>query len=62
MEDITYKPIGSIRTPFKQLEGMPIQPSGARGIRGTIKVDPEYVEGLKDLEGFSHIFLVYHFH
>ena len=41
---------------------MPIQPSGARGIEGTIELDSKYVNGLKDIEGFSHIILIYHFH
>lgn len=41
---------------------MPIQPSGATGIRGTVKMYPEFVGGLKDLEGFSHVILIYHFH
>ncbi len=41
---------------------MPIQPSGAKGVRGHIEVFPEFVEGLKDLDGFSHITLLYHFH
>ncbi len=41
---------------------MPIQPLAAKGIRGFIKLLPEYTEGLKDLEGFSHITLIYHFH
>lgn len=62
MDNITYKPIGIIRTPFKSREGMPIQPSGAKGVQGTIKIEKEYVGGLKDLEGFSHIILLYHFH
>ena len=62
MEDIKYKPIGSIRTPFKKQAGMPIQPSGAQGVRGTIKIKKDYIGGLKDLEGFSHIILIYHFH
>ncbi|MFH2012909.1 MAG: tRNA (N6-threonylcarbamoyladenosine(37)-N6)-methyltransferase TrmO [Pseudomonadota bacterium] len=59
---IELKPIGIIHTPFKKKEGMPIQPSGAAGIHGTVDVFPEYHEGLKDLEGFSHIILLYHFH
>ena len=41
---------------------MPIQPSSALGIEGWIEIDPPYVEGLKDLEGFSHLILVYYFH
>jgi len=62
MKEIKYKPIGIIRSPFKDITGMPIQPTGARGITGTVEVEPEYADGLKDIEGFSHIILVYHFH
>ena len=59
---IELKPIGIINTPFTKPEGMPIQPTGAAGIRGTIDLFDEYHAGLKDLEGFSHIMLLYHFH
>ncbi len=62
MQEIRYRPIGVIHSPFKQTKGMPIQPAGARGVAGTVEVIPEYGDGLKDLEGFSHIFLLYHFH
>jgi tRNA-Thr(GGU) m(6)t(6)A37 methyltransferase TsaA len=62
MQEIVYRPIGVIHSPFKQTKGMPIQPPGARGVAGTIEVNPEYGDGLKDLDGFSHIFLLYHFH
>jgi tRNA-Thr(GGU) m(6)t(6)A37 methyltransferase TsaA len=62
MDSITYRPIGIISTPFKNKAGMPIQPSGAIGVRGTIKISADYIAGLKDLEGFSHIILIYHFH
>ena len=41
---------------------MPIQPSGAKGITGTIEISPAFIEGLKDLDGFSHIMLIYNFH
>lgn len=62
MREIIYKPIGVIRTPFKSPVGVPIQPSAGRGVKGLVEVFPEYAEGLKDLEGFSHIILIYHFH
>ena len=62
MQEIRYRPIGVIHSPFKETKGMPIQPAGAKGVAGTIEVIPEYGDGLKDLEGFSHIFLLYHFH
>lgn len=59
---IHFNSIGTIHTPHKKTAGMPIQPSGAKGVKGTIKIKPEYADGLKDLEGFSHIILIYHFH
>jgi len=59
---IVFQPIGIIHSPFQQIEGMPIQPAGAAGVQGSVEVFPEYSQGLQDLEGFSHIFLLYHFH
>lgn len=59
---IEYQHIGIIHSPFTRLDGMPIQPAGAVGIEGTVKIYPEYEAGLKDLDGFSHIILLYHFH
>ena len=62
MNEITYKPIGVIHSPFKEPKGTPIQPAAAKGINGTVEIFPEYAEDLKDIEGFSHIILLYHFH
>jgi tRNA-Thr(GGU) m(6)t(6)A37 methyltransferase TsaA len=59
---IIYEPIGVVRSPFKEPKGTPIQPPSAEGVVGTVEVFPEYAEGLKDLDGFSHIILLYHFH
>ncbi|GKT10839.1 tRNA (N6-threonylcarbamoyladenosine(37)-N6)-methyltransferase TrmO [Desulforhabdus sp. TSK] len=59
---IDYEPIGTIHSPFKEIAGMPIQPVGARGVVGYIELLPHLQAGLKDLEGFSHIFVLYHFH
>ncbi len=62
MKKIVYQPIGTIHSPFQTVQGMPIQPAGAKGVQGTIEINPEYVDGLQDLKGFSHIILIYHFH
>ena len=62
MDDIKYKPIGVIHSPYKEPKGTPIQPVGAEGIHGAVEVFPEYAKGLKDIDGFSHIILIYHFH
>lgn len=62
MEEIIYKPIGMIRSPFTDVSGMPIQPTGATGVKGAVELDANLAPGLKDLAGFSHIILIYHFH
>jgi len=59
---ISFTPIGIIHTPFTTLDGMPIQPSGASDVKGEIILEQPYEEGLRDLDGFSHIILLYHFH
>ena len=62
MDLINYRPIGIIHSPFKTPAGTPIQPAGARDVEGRVEIFPEYTAGLDDLAGFSHIFLIYHFH
>ncbi len=59
---ISYNPIGLIYSPFKSKEGVPIQPKGAKNIKGKIVLKEEFTAGLDDLQGFSHIILIYHFH
>jgi tRNA-Thr(GGU) m(6)t(6)A37 methyltransferase TsaA len=62
VDKFNYRPIGIIHSPFKSREGTPIQPIGAIGVKAGVEIFPEYVEGLQDLEGFSHIILLYHCH
>ena len=62
MNEIKYKSIGVVHSPHKQPRGTPIQPAAAKGIDATVEVLPEYAAGLRDLEGFSHVILIYHFH
>ena len=59
---IQYEPIGIIHTPFKKLSDVPVQPAGALGVKGTVELIPYFEAGLKDLDGFSHLILLYHFH
>lgn len=59
---ITFEQIGTIHTPFKTKEHMPIQPKGAKGIKGKVILNKEFILGLHDLNGFSHIILLYYFH
>ena len=62
MKKVEFNPIGVIHSPYNDLEGMPIQPVGARDVKGIIEIKSEYKAGLKDLDGFSHIILIYHLH
>ena len=59
---ITYNIIGILHSPHKSVEGIPIQPIGAKGIKAEIELFKEFQEGLKDIEGFSHIIVLYDFH
>lgn len=62
MQQINYQVIGIIHSPFREPKGTPIQPSAAEDVEGIVEVFPEYQAGLQDVDGFSHIILLYHFH
>jgi len=55
------RPIGVIHSPFTEKEQTPIQPTRSQAL-GQVEVDPDFVDGLQGLEGFSHIILLYVFH
>ncbi len=59
-EEISFKPIGVIHSPFKSLKGIPIQ-SSMSNTKGIIEIFPEYEAGIKDLSGFSHAYCLYFF-
>lgn len=59
---MTYQAIGLIHSPFTDVVQMPIQPTSEASAPGTADVFPAFAEGLKDLEGFSHLILIYHLH
>jgi len=61
-DSYTFKPIGVIRTPYREKRGIPIQGLLDVSSRGTVEIKKEFEPGLKDLQGFSHICLVYLFH
>ncbi len=62
MNEIVFRPIGIIRTPFAEPVGVPIQSIAGKGIEGSIEIFPEFAEGLCDIEGFSYLILLFHFH
>ncbi len=61
-EGIKVRPIGVIHTPYREHADIPIQGRFKSHVEGWAEIDREYTEGLEDLGGFSHAFLVYHFH
>lgn len=62
MEKIVFDPIGIIITPYKHQRNIPIQARFGDDIEGTCVLLSKYEEGLRDLDGFSHAILIYHFH
>ncbi|MBN2830891.1 MAG: tRNA (N6-threonylcarbamoyladenosine(37)-N6)-methyltransferase TrmO [Candidatus Omnitrophica bacterium] len=60
-KEIRVQPIGIINTPYKEPKGMPIQGKFEKGIKGVIRLFPQYKKGLKDIQGFSHLVLIYYF-
>jgi tRNA-Thr(GGU) m(6)t(6)A37 methyltransferase TsaA len=55
------KPIGLIRSPWREVRGTPVQPTFAQGARGQVEIEPAYAEALTDIEGFERIWLLYWF-
>jgi tRNA-Thr(GGU) m(6)t(6)A37 methyltransferase TsaA len=62
MSALVYTPIGVIHSPLKEPFGAPIQSVVAHDVEGVVELFPQYAEGLRDIEGFSHLILIYHFH
>ena len=62
MNSIILNPIGIIHSPFKDRTSTPRYPRAAKNIQGEVEIFPAYIEGLKDLEDFSHIMLIFYFH
>ncbi|MBN1800018.1 MAG: tRNA (N6-threonylcarbamoyladenosine(37)-N6)-methyltransferase TrmO [Candidatus Lokiarchaeota archaeon] len=60
MKTISFKPIGIVHSPLKSLKGIPIQFSMSE-VEGKLEIFEEFVPGLKDLDGFSHIYCLYFF-
>ena len=59
---IVFHPIGVIHSPHHEPAEAPIQPVYAQGVKGRVEVYPQFADGLLDIEGFSHVYLIYYFH
>jgi len=58
---LELRPIGVVHSPHRQAEGTPIQPRWAEGSEGTVELFPKFAPGLRDIEGFERIWLIYWF-
>lgn len=60
--EIAFRSIGIVKSPFKTMSDMPVQPVSDSSADGLVEIDPSYEAGLSDLDGFSHLILIYHVH
>ena len=59
---VTYEPIGVVRSPYTALDGMPLQTVAAPEVEATVELDARVHGALRDLDGFSHVWLLAHLH
>lgn len=57
--DIHFKSIGVVHSPYKTVENMPVQTSASKDVEAEIEIFEQYKEGISDLEGFSHIYVIF---
>ena len=60
--DVTMMPIGAMRTPFAATVEIPKGPDAKHDAEGVIEIEPSFEAGLQDIEGFSHLYVLWHFH
>jgi tRNA (adenine37-N6)-methyltransferase len=60
--DITMTAIGAVQTPFTATSEIPKGPDAKHDADGVIEIDPAFEAGLQDIEGFSHLFVLWAFH
>jgi tRNA (adenine37-N6)-methyltransferase len=61
-DPVTYVPIGVLRSPYTALDGMPLQTVAATEVEATVDLDARVHGALRDLDGFSHLWLIAHLH
>lgn len=61
MRTFTLSPIGQVHSPFTGPHQVPKGPGAKHDAEGVLEISPEYEEGLADIEGFSHLFVLWVF-
>ncbi|MBI4408203.1 MAG: SAM-dependent methyltransferase [Gemmatimonadetes bacterium] len=59
---IPCEPIGTVRSPFTDTAQVPKGPGARHTAEGTLEIRPELEAGLTDIEGFSHLYVIWGFH
>jgi tRNA (Thr-GGU) A37 N-methylase len=62
MEEFKFNAVGYIRSPYKEAGQIPKGLGTKHTAEGVLEILPEFGEGLKDIEGFSHILVIWVFH
>jgi tRNA-Thr(GGU) m(6)t(6)A37 methyltransferase TsaA len=57
----TMTPIGQVRTPFRDTAQIPKGPGAEHSAEGVLEIQPELEPGLQDVEGFSHLYVIWVF-
>lgn len=60
--DVAMTAIGTMRTTFGNTAEIPKGPEAKHEAEGVIEIDPAFAAGLQDIEGFSHLYVLWHFH
>ena len=58
----TMRAIGFVRSPYRETSDVPKGLGAQHSAEGTLEILPEFAEGLSDIEGFSHLIVVWVFH
>ncbi|HLA79782.1 MAG TPA: tRNA (N6-threonylcarbamoyladenosine(37)-N6)-methyltransferase TrmO [Vicinamibacteria bacterium] len=62
LEALVMKPVGLVRSPYTDVSQIPKGPGAEHGALGLLEIAPEFAAGLQDIEGFSHLFVIWVFH
>jgi len=62
VQEFLMRPIGWARTPFADTQQIPKGPGAEHSAEGTLEIDAALAEGLLDIDGFSHLFVLWAFH
>jgi tRNA-Thr(GGU) m(6)t(6)A37 methyltransferase TsaA len=58
---VSMRPIGYIRSPYQQTKEIPKGLGAQHDAEGSLEILPEFAEGLADIDGFSHLFVIWQF-